>query len=149
MRVYLGGPIRGLSYEEAIGWRDKTIDKLNEVGIKCYSPMRHKEKIKDIEKIIGFDGAMPGYSGQDIFQRDKFDVTRSDILLFNFLNKKVSIIGSLFELAWGNLLNKYCVVVVSKDSIYYKHPFIKESASIIFEDLDEAVDYIGVCYGRK
>lgn len=149
MVVYLGGPIRGLTYEDAIGWRNDAIKRLGDIGISCYSPMRNKEKIAGVDKIGDSYENLKGYSSKEIFERDKFEVVNSDILLFNFLNKKVSIIGSLFELAWGHLLGKYCVVVVDKDSIYAKHPFVKESASIMFEDLDEAIDYIGVCYGRK
>jgi hypothetical protein len=147
--VYLAGPIRGLAYDSAIGWRQDVEAKLDDVGIKCLSPMRNKELIKTVDKILDSYENMNGYSSKDIFNRDKFDIINSDILLFNFLNRKVSIIGSLFELAWGHLLNKYCIVVVNKDSIYAKHPFVKESACIMFENLDEAVDYIAKLYGGK
>ncbi len=146
--VYLAGPIRGLSFDEAIEWRNKAIDRLAQVDIECLSPMRNKELISEVEKITDSYDDIKGYSSKEIFLRDKFDIMNSDILLFNFLNRKVSIIGSLFELAWGYLMNKYCVVVVDKDSIYAKHPFVKESSSIIFNDLEEATEYICKCYGR-
>ena len=147
--VYLAGPIRGLTHEEASGWRLDVIEKLKDAGIKCLSPMRNKELIKDAGRITDSYENLKGYSSHDLFNRDKFDIMCSDIILFNLLNKKVTIIGSLFELAWGHLLGKYCIVVVSDDSIYAKHPFIKESASIMFNNLDEAVDYIRSCYGKS
>jgi hypothetical protein len=148
MTVYLGGPIRGLSYFEAISWRLAAEERLSDVGMRCLSPMRGKELIKDEEKITDSYEDLKGYSSKDIFSRDKFDVSRSDILLFNFTNRKVSIIGSLFELAWGHLLGKYCVVAVDKESIYAKHPFVKESASIMFENIEEAIDYVAKCFGK-
>lgn len=148
LTVYLGGPIRGLSYQEASDWRNEAIRRLSDVGMKCLSPMRNKELIKDEEKITDSYESLKGYSSKDIFNRDKFDVINSDILLFNFTNRKVSIIGSLFELAWGHLLGKYCVVAVDKESIYAKHPFVKESASIMFENIDEAIDYVAKCFGK-
>ena len=146
--VYLGGPIRGLSYDEASNWRNQAIERLSEVGIECLSPMRGKELIKEESKITDSYENLKGCSSKDIFNRDKFDVSRSDILLFNFTNRKVSIIGSLFELAWGHLLGKYCVLAVDKESIYAKHPFVKESASIIFDNIEDAIDYVGKCYGK-
>ena len=149
MTVYLGGPIRSLSYNEAINWRISAAKYLNDIGIKCLSPMRGKELLKDVDKITDSYEDLKGYSSSEIFARDKFDIKRSNILLFNLLNRKGSIIGSFFELAWGHLLGKYCIVVIEKDSIYAKHPFVKESASIMFGNLDEAIDYIGAIYGKN
>jgi hypothetical protein len=145
--TYLGGPIRGLSYKEANEWREQVAKRLTDAGVKSLNPMRNKGLIKEVDKISDSFEDLKGYSAQDLFKRDKFDVKKSDVLLFNFLNRKVSIIGSLFELAWGDLLNKYCVVVVDNDSIYAKHPFIKGCSSITFDNLDEAVDYICTCFG--
>ncbi len=147
-RIYLCGPIRGLSYEEAIVWRSKAIEKFTTFGFECLSPMRSKELIKGEEKITDSYENLNGYSAHDIFARDKFDVSQCDIILANFLDKKSTIIGSLFEIAWGYLLGKYIVIVVPKDSVY-RHPFIRESASIMFENLDEAVDYIAVTFGKS
>ena len=148
-KVYLCGPIRGLSYDEAIGWRNKTREKLGPLGFECLSPMRNKQLISSEEKITdSYDNLSGGYSSHEIFARDRFDVSQSDIILANFLNRKVTIIGSLFEIAWGYLLGKYIVVVVQKDSIYH-HPFIREAASAMFEDLDEAVDYIAATFGNN
>ena len=147
--VYLGGPIRSLSYNEAIKWRISADKYFNDVGIKCLSPMRGKEYLKGVDKITDSYKDLKGYSSSEIFERDKFDIKRSNILLFNFLNRKGSIIGSFFELAWGHLLGKYCIVVVEKDSVYAKHPFVKESASIMFDNLDEAIYYVGKIYGKK
>ena len=147
--VYLGGSIRGLSYEEAIKWREEASKRLSDVGIKSLSPMRNKGLINDEQKITNSYDNLKGYSSKDLFMRDKFDVIRSDIILINILNQKVVLIGSLFELAWGHLLNKYCIVVVNPNSVYAKHPFIKESASIMFDDLDEAIDYICASFGEE
>jgi len=33
--------------------------------------------------------------------------------------------------------------------VYAKHPFVKESSSIMFDNLDEAIYYVGKIYGKK
>lgn len=106
--------------------------------------MRNKEYLKNVDKIV--DTTQTDF--KELFQRDKFDCLNSDIILVNLLNRKSTVIGSLFELAWGYLSNKYCIVVVQKDSIYYTHPFVRETASVLFDDLEDAVDYIAATFGE-
>ena len=69
LTCYLAGPIRGLNYEEAIGWRMDAAKRLKDVGIKCLSPMRSKEWIKDVEKITDSYDDLKGYSSSEIFVR--------------------------------------------------------------------------------
>lgn len=147
-RVYLCGSITGQSYKSIIEWHHKIKEKLESFDFECVSPMRNKHLIAAEEKIIGSYENLNGYSSHDIFARDKFDVSQSDIILVNFLSNTINMsIGSLFEIAWGYLLGKYIVVVTSKDSIY-NHLFIREAASIMFEDLEEAIDYLVATFGK-
>jgi len=41
-KVYLAGPIKGLTYTGATDWRDEAKDALYDIGIAGYSPMRAK-----------------------------------------------------------------------------------------------------------
>ena len=51
--VYLAGRIANLSYEEAMKLRDDVVKKFESVGIKCRTPMRGKQHLKDGSKING------------------------------------------------------------------------------------------------
>ncbi len=147
IKCYLAGPITGLSWEEAVSWRIETTKYLSEFGIQCISPMRAKEVLKGELKLGNQYNDLVGVTGHDIFEKDKFDCSRADILLVNFMDGLSLSIGALFELAWGHILGKYCVVVGNKDSECINHPFVKESASIVFYDLENALDWIGKNFG--
>jgi nucleoside 2-deoxyribosyltransferase len=147
-KCYLAGSIRGLSFEETTKWRVEASEYLGKLGIECISPMRNKDLIAKEEKISDSYN-MAGYTPADIFKRDKFDIMHSDIILVNLLHTKHTPIGTTFELAWGFLLDKYCVVVVDKESIFATHPFVIGSGSIQFSNMDEALKYIGDVFGKK
>ena len=68
MSVYLAGPIRGLSYDEARKWRIEAAKRFEEVGIRSFSPMRNKEQISDVDKIDHAYEDKKGYSSKDIFE---------------------------------------------------------------------------------
>ena len=142
MKVFLSGPIKDLSYALATNWRNKVCDRLRPIGITCLSPLRNKKYLKDQDNITSELNNIRTH-----FYENKFDIMNSDIILVNLSEGKEISIGSLFELAWGHLLNKYCVVVMNEISPYRNHFFIKEAASIIFEKLDDAVDYIAETFG--
>ena len=50
-RVYLAGPIRGCSYDNATDWREYAIKELAKDGIIGVSPMRAKEFLRGIERL--------------------------------------------------------------------------------------------------
>lgn len=54
--LYLGGPIKGNSYEQAIGWRKKVSEALRQFDIICLSPMRWGEhRISELEMKDGYN----------------------------------------------------------------------------------------------
>lgn len=148
-KVYLAGSIRGLSYEEATQWRIDATTYLGKYGIECISPMRNKGLLVKEKKITNAYDMEGGYTPAELYRRDKFDIIHSDIILVNLLHTKNTPIGTTFELAWGTLLDKYCVVVVDKESIFSTHPFVIGSASVKFDNMDKALEYIGEVFGKK
>jgi len=146
MKIYLAGPITGCSYKGCTEWRGKVGVELETAGFEPYSPMRGKEHLKNRRNIKSTmqEGAI--LDNHAAFMRDKFDVTRSDIVLVNLLGAERASIGTMMEIAWGNLLNKYVVVVMESGNIH-NHLFVLESSSVIFCDLDEAIKYIIIMFG--
>lgn len=141
--VYLAGPITGLSYKEAKGWRDYVTERLafktrgrfsTAISIETISPLRGKDSL-DIDIPIG------AWAMSDVTRRDFFDIRRSDLVLVNFLDAEKVSQGSLVEIGYAVALNKPLVVVMDMKNIH-NHPFVVESALVITGDLDKAIDKI-------
>src|SRR5258708_3543548 len=116
--VYLAGPITGLTYKGATNWREHAAAMLKMWGIVPHSPMRGKQHIlkRHVE-----DKHSPDYEGRianaypdapmstqkGIVARDRFDVQRSDIVLFYFGdNPEKASIGSCVEYGWADAWRK-------------------------------------------
>lgn len=89
--IYLAGPMTGLLFEEARRWRNEAKERLEslldpETGVRVYrtlDPCRGKEYLEG-HVLQAMDDEGLGW-GDIVVPRDKYDVTRSDIVLFNLL----------------------------------------------------------------
>lgn len=138
-KVYLAGPIRGLSYIEATQWRWHVSCMLLP-DITTYSPMRGKEALEgsgclDERDLITDD---PTFTPKGIVGRDYNDVRNCDLLFANLLDAKYSI-GTISEIAAAHILNKPIVLVMEQGNIH-DHPFITEPAMYWVDDLDKAIE---------
>lgn len=142
-RVYLAGPISGLDYNGATEWRNYAKQYLKDNGnIEGYSPMRGKEFLKHITefKVTGYD-ENPISNNRAIMTRDRFDATRADVLLVNFLGTSRISIGTVMEIAWADLSRIPIVMVMEKGNIH-EHGMILEAIGYRVDTLDEALDII-------
>jgi len=137
--VYLAGPIDGLHYDQAAGWRQDAQDRLEELGFKVYNPMSGKECLAG--KVI----KASEYKDKGvIFRKDaivKMDLSRirwSDIVLINFNTPTLSG-GTLVEVGFATALNKIIIAIINDTS--YTHAFVTENA-IVVNDLEEAIEII-------
>jgi nucleoside 2-deoxyribosyltransferase len=139
-RIYLAGPISGCSYGEATDWREKVKDKLGEV-INCYSPMRHKEFLKDERKIAMMynDKKDIMSTSKGIMTRDHNDCTKADVLLVNLAGTKTISAGTVMELAWAFDRKIPTVVVCEPDNVHLQHPMIIESVNYRVDTLCHAM----------
>lgn len=101
--VYLGGPITGLTFDEATDWREQT--PLPE-GWQGLSPMRDKEKFR-------IEGPLPSTfdEGSQAVEQDLFDIRVMDVGLWNFLGAERASIGSCVEIGYAFALAKPIVIV--------------------------------------
>lgn len=111
-------------------------------------PMTGKASLR-CEKEFRAEGMnnSPMTTNHAILGRDKWMVVQSDIVYVNLegATNRVSI-GSMFEMAWAKLLNKYVVLALDPISIH-RHAFVLEAADIVFNTADEAEDYLLVLAG--
>ena len=141
--VYLGGPISGYAFDELVKWREYCVTKFPK-WLKPLSPLRGKSYLRDMcgEKTIVDHYANKILStSRGITVRDRNDVMRADAVFFNLLDTTKVSIGSVLEIAWGDMMRKPIIIVMEKDNIH-QHSMIRESVGYITESLDEGVDVL-------
>ena len=147
MKVYLGGPITGLTLREAQAWREKAAGLLTGVGFEVLNPLRGTP-VNARGKIGGpadreLERPFSMRSDKAIVCRDLFlDIATSDVVLFNFAEATTASIGSCVEVGFCLALRKFAVVVMSPGSVH-DHAFIREVGPAFLE-IEDAVDFLAV-----
>lgn len=148
-RVYLAGPITGLSYDGTMEWREfvkKRFDQMksDEKRIIGVSPMRAKEYLSTIES-IGHGNEKYGIcsGGKAIVCRDRNDVMTSDAILINLLGAEKVSIGTVIEIGWADAFRKPVVLVMEKGRLnIHEHDMVSEMAGFWVETLEEGIHLI-------
>ena len=134
MQIYLAGPIANLSHNQASEWRSYVETALPEFEV--FNPMAYNNDTEN--------GNLPNYNGtkrgNEIWQIDKENLERSDLILANFLGSKIISIGTCVEIGITVAMN-IPIIVVMEDNNIHQHPFITVPAEFITDSLDEAIDY--------
>lgn len=141
-KVYLSGPMAGLTYEEGSEWREYVRDKLGQ-GVNCLSPYRGKEHFKgQVIKNQEYTHVMS--TPKAITFRDRWDTTQSDVVLVNLTEHFKFSIGTVMEIAWADQARVPVVAVIPQESEYFKHPILTQCCAYIVQDLDEAIQIVKV-----
>jgi nucleoside 2-deoxyribosyltransferase len=143
--VYLAGPITGLTYDEGNDWRDAVIEELEAAGIVAYSPLRAKNFLREIGVLdaagtpdSAYMGLNPLSEPKGITARDRFDATRSDVVLMNLVGAKRVSIGTMIEAGWADAARRPVVIAMEEDNVH-RHAMLNEIAGFIVPTLAEAV----------
>ena len=139
-RVYLAGPITGLSFEGCTDWREYAIKDLSTAGITGLSPMRAKDYLQS-ESIVGdaYENTVLS-SSRGIITRDRWDTTRCDVILVNFLGAERVSIGTIMELAWADLARIPSIVVMEPKQNEHEHSMVREATGFRVETLEEGLN---------
>jgi len=141
-KLYLFGPITGLTYEGCSSWRDYVSGQLPEYH--CIDPLRGCI-IKDPSAVM-----LATYEGDNnwkkktiassraIMAQSRWDVQRADLLLGTLQGSTKVSIGSCFELAWAS--DARVPVICAMALEFYDHPMIKESVTHPVETLAQCVE---------
>ena len=160
VKVYLAGPITGLTHDEAKGtWRQQVKDAFltpspmrrpydpnakdypdNRVSFYC--PMRNNESVNDGKPISATD-APPAHitSDRGVMMRDKWDVKSADIVFVNLCSPRRISVGTVIEIAWAHLLDKPCIVCMEEDNVH-RHAMLNNCASIIVPTLEDGIQVL-------
>ena len=141
MDIYLARPINGYSYLEVMDWYKKTRGEL-EYFYTILSPMSNKEALRTETKFRahGYDNN-PVSTNHAIIERDRWMVSRADVVFMDLSNTAEVSIGCMMELAWAHQIGKHTIVVMSEDNIH-QHAFVLEAADIVFTTYEDAIWYL-------
>jgi nucleoside 2-deoxyribosyltransferase len=129
--VYLGGPIEGVSKEEARGWRKAASLFYEERGITVLDPTR---RVPFIEREYSHATSV------EVVLDDLKDIENSDILLVNLKDRGKGLCwGSVWEIAYTfcQYKDKLIIVVLEEG---FNHPFIDFGATKIVRSLEQGLE---------
>lgn len=154
MRIYLSGPMSGLTVETAMSWVTEARDRLTKVGYSCHSPIELETGHLPLDEVIAPDSSREGHPlerREVFFHFDHNEVKKADIIYVNVtpLEDDQYSLGTDWEMAWGYEFDKMLVLVARMEQAYLKHPFIKACGAIIFNEQEEALVFLETYAGRR
>lgn len=140
-KIYLAGPISGLTKDQSDGWR-KEFETHLKFGTTIW-PMYAEHFAKDL--ILGDAAATTDLmaSPRAVLHKDEFYVRSADIVVANFLGSTKVSIGTVIECAWAIILNKPLVLILTPDNIH-RHCMLTEKAGWVLSNVKDAAT---VCNG--
>lgn len=151
-KVYLAGQITGLTYGEAVGWREQVTKELEKEGIHCYSPMRAKEyldKVGELKATFEEYGALnPLSTSKGITTRDRWDCTTADVVLMNLLGMDRISAGCMIELGWADMA-RVPVVLCMEEGGAHEHGMVQETAGFRVFSLEQGLDVIRGLFSHR
>jgi len=140
-KVYLAGPIGGLTVKDAQEWRRIATYLLSRHGLTGYSPMRRKDFLDDGKPL----SSVPNYNShplatsKGIMMRDFNDCTTAAVILVNFLGVSRVSLGTAMELAWAYDRHIPVVAVSEPDNPNVSHPMAHEAIDFRVDSLEDAI----------
>jgi len=149
--VYLAGPITITNWEGANAWRELATETLRGKGLGVRDPLRGKATLQKrlegktfehgwngdgYKGLAGLEAAIT--SGHAITRRDMNDVLNSDVLLAFLVETERPSIGTIMEIAWAYLANKYVILVMSEGNPHW-HGMVREAASCVVSNLADGI----------
>lgn len=146
-KVYLSGPITGLTYGEArFAWRQKFENLLNAIhrlDITLLSPMRHEGHLAEMAAPILPDN-LPTHlfsHPKMIVAKDFLDIDESTIVVVNLLGATAVSQGTLIEMGYAKAKGK-TIVTISGPGNPHNSPFIDVISNVVVGSLPEAVTIV-------
>ena len=137
-KIYLAGPISGLTYDGAQDWRNEFTNTIDP-QIACYSPLRGKDYLKMRGPLEGSYDEFPLSTDQGLTARDRFDCMGSDLVVFNLLGAQRIIIGTMIELGWADAARNPSILIMEKNGNPHEHPMVRQTTQFRVDNLKDAI----------
>ena len=135
--VYLAGPIMGKTWVETESWRDEFKELVNNLHIRCLSPMRTQTSTSN-EEPNGWVQDADAPRAQ--IEQDRFDVARCDIVVANITHMEEKSVGTIIEIGWADAYRKPIVLIDATKQ--YRHPFLYHLASWRVTTIRDAAEIV-------
>jgi nucleoside 2-deoxyribosyltransferase len=151
-KIYLAGPIAGLTATEANDWRKYAENVLKSYGLEGLSPLRAKvEQLPQGEALTnqGYEHH-PLTSQKGIVTRDRNDVRTCDAVIFNLVGVNKLSLGSAVEFGWADAFRKPIIAILdpADTSNPFCHAFVKELSGFIVPTLDQALAVAAAIFAK-
>ncbi len=139
-KIYLAGPIGGLTYDHACQWRDYATFRFSQYGIAAYSPLRYKQFLREHGTLTTQPYTEnPLATARGILTRDHWDCMTADLILVNFLGANTISMGTVMEVAFGHAYHKPIVAAMEQGNIH-EHAMVSQAIDFRVDSLEQAVD---------
>jgi nucleoside 2-deoxyribosyltransferase len=137
-KVYLAGPISGLTYAGAQEWRDEFTRRVDP-RITAYSPLRGKDYLANAGPLEGSYKDFPMSTDKGLTTRDRYDCMGADLVVFYLLGAQRISIGTMIEVGWCDAARKPAVLVIEKEGNPHDYPMVREALQFRVDNLDDAL----------
>jgi nucleoside 2-deoxyribosyltransferase len=137
-KVYLAGPIAGLTYEGAQDWRNWVARDLNSPETETVTPMRGKSFLKGEGTIGTGDYSDVIAKSKAVTRRDFNDTVTASCVFVNLLGAKKVSIGTVMEIAWAYQARVPTVLIMEKGNVH-EHLMIEEACHYVVDTLEAGV----------
>ena len=161
---YLSGPITGLNYKGATGWREWVRGNLSP-HVAGLNPMRGKDYLDGAEALdLQYENHVMS-TAAGIYGRDLWDTMRCDVMLVNVSDDKPErhivgperiitdvwpkSIGTIVEIGWFTTRQNPLVLCGNPDHPIIKHPLTANRATYITQSLKEAVNCVNALFADE
>jgi nucleoside 2-deoxyribosyltransferase len=141
-KIYLAGPIAGLTFDDADEWRIRARAELAKANIDGMSPLRGKSYLRNLGALtaVCVDEGKAGLLSlpRSIMTRDYYDATSCDVMLVNLLGATRISIGTMMEVAWA-YQKRTPVVCCMEDGNVHEHAMLHEAIGFRVQTLEEGI----------
>jgi nucleoside 2-deoxyribosyltransferase len=137
-KVYLAGPISGLTYAGAQEWRDEFTRRIDP-RIKAYSPLRGKDYLANMGPLEGSYKEFPLSTDKGMTTRDRYDCMGADLVVFYLLGAQRISIGTMIEVGWCDAARRPAILVIEDSGNPHDYPMVRENVQFRVNNLDDAI----------
>jgi hypothetical protein len=137
-KVYLAGPISGLTFNQAQAWRDEFAQKVDP-RVLAYSPLRGKDYLTIRGPLEGSYEEFPLSSEQGLTTRDRYDCMGADLVVFYLLGAQRISIGTMVEFGWCDAARNPAILVMEKTGNPHDYPMVRQIAQFRVDNLKDAI----------
>lgn len=140
-RLYLARPISGCEIKVVMDWYRFNYKCFIDMGFDVAMPLIAEEYMRtDITfKAEGY--GTQASSNRAIVDRDFEMAERCDMVLCDLSDATRVSIGSMMEIDRAKIHRAQVILVMKPDNIH-NHAFVKETASVVYETMEQAVEYL-------